>query len=65
MPNTREKLIELINEMQKNGVRYIYVKRVGCEMKEEVPNSYLADHLIAHGVTVQNWMPLPQPPKGE
>ena len=40
MPNTREKLIELISQVQYLG---------GLEEK-------VADHLIANGVTVQKWI---------
>ena len=43
MPNTREKLIELLKD---GGVR-------------DFPfNAVLADHLIANGVTVQQWIPV-------
>ena len=42
MPNTREKLIELISQVQYLG---------GLEEK-------VADHLIANGVTVQKWIPV-------
>ena len=40
MPNTREKLIELLSQVQYLG---------GLEEK-------VADHLIANGVTVQEWI---------
>ena len=42
MPNTREKLIELLSQVQYLG---------GLEEK-------IADHLIANGVTVQKWIPV-------
>ena len=43
MPNTREKLVELLKD---GGVR-------------DFPfNAVLADHLIANGVTVQKWIPV-------
>ena len=43
MPNTRKKLIELL---ESGGVR-------------DFPfNAVLADHLIANGVTVQEWIPV-------
>ena len=42
MPNTREKLIELLSQAQYLG---------GLEEK-------VADHLIANGVTVQKWIPV-------
>ena len=42
MPNTREKLIELLKECFDNGLNF-----------EES-----ADYLIANGVTVQQWIPV-------
>ena len=42
MPNTREKLIELLSQVQYLG---------GLEAR-------IADHLIANGVTVQKWIPV-------
>ena len=42
MPNTREKLIELLGDVQYLG---------GLEEK-------VADHLIANGVTIQKWIPV-------
>lgn len=42
MDNVREKLVELLREVQYLG---------GLEEK-------LADHMIANGVTVQEWIPL-------
>lgn len=42
MPNTREKLIELLNDI--------------C-VTVDVSNM-IADHLIANGVTVQKWIPV-------
>ena len=51
MPNTREKLIELIGQVQD----------CGCDVTDVVVMNYvendvLADHLIANGVTVQEWI---------
>lgn len=46
----REKLIELIGS-------------VGYLPWEEV--EYIADHLIANGVIIQNWIPVTEPPKEE
>ena len=45
MPNTREKLIDLIRDTPTDDFGGFY--------KEE-----LADHLIANGVTVQEWIPV-------
>ena len=43
MPNTREKLIELLKSGGVRGFPF---------------NAALADHLIANGVTVQKWIPV-------
>ena len=43
----REKIIELLREVQYLG---------GLEEK-------IADHLIANGVTIQEWIPVTEPPK--
>lgn len=45
MPNTREKLIEMLAE---EDIRYPW---------------QVADHLIAHGVTVQEWIPASELPE--
>lgn len=47
MDNVREKLVELLREVQYLG---------GLEEK-------LADHMIGNGVTVQEWIPVSEPPK--
>ena len=49
MPNTREKLIELIAESRVTNTD----DRVCINGSE-----YIADHLIANGVTVQKWIPV-------
>ena len=63
MPNTREKLIELIDEAEEHAAD-ICVFHDSCE---DCPGrkygnkcrDYLkADHLIANGVTVQEWIPV-------
>ena len=46
MPNTREKLIDILDEVQHYGISTN--PGVNC-----VYNSDIADHLIANGVTVQ------------
>ena len=61
MPNTREKLIELLAEF----CQYKEKRCVGCdpgkhyhpECKSEQFGK-IADHLIANGVTIQRWIPV-------
>ena len=50
MPNTREKLIELI-ERAKHSWSLSTMIPYDCTFE-----SWIADHLIAHGVTVQEWI---------
>ena len=52
MPNTREKLIELLTKVQYQG------NAVHGYHDKYILNSELADHLIANGVTVQKWIPV-------
>jgi hypothetical protein len=68
MDNTREKLIELEREATDHASD-ICIDHRDCE---DCPGrkygthcrDYLkADHLIAHGVTVQKWIPVSEPPK--
>ena len=54
MPNTREKLIELLDGVQDYGFCRSTVEEPQCR----VINSIIADHLIANGVTVQQWIPV-------
>ena len=49
MPNTREKLIELIGEVQGCGTKFNYGEDSATISLTE--NEELADHLIANGVT--------------
>ncbi len=51
MPNTREKLIEVLG-----GFDIWHKPMKECWMPEAVER--LADHLIANGVTVQKWIPV-------
>ena len=59
MPNTREKLIELLRE----GIRADNEKKeawiLGGKVGEK-PSVFenMADHLIANGVTVKKWIPV-------
>lgn len=57
--DVREKLVELIHKAKlsmwgKNGLS-----------NEKAQNSYIADYMIAHGVTVQEWIPASEPPKDD
>ena len=52
--DVREKLVELLNEVQETGVNEIPAG-FGCT-REYVKNEKVASHLIAHGVTVQEWI---------
>jgi hypothetical protein len=63
MDNTREKLIELVDEAEEHS-EYICVHTRECEdcpgrKYGDKCREYLkADHLIANGVTVQKWIPV-------
>ena len=53
-----EKLVELVGQVQD----------CGCDVTDVVQMNYvenitLVDHLIANGVTVQEWIPVSEPPK--
>ena len=50
--DVREKLVELLNEVQETGVNEIPAG-FGCT-REYVKNEMVASHLIANGVTVQD-----------
>ena len=60
--DVREKLVELLTDN---------LPRIGKLPKCDNPLQYtldeiverIADHLIAHGVTVQEWKPISEPPK--
>ena len=52
MPNTREKLIELLNKKYDH-----YCDQCGVN-KDSHYTENLADFLVAHGVTVQQWIPV-------
>ena len=51
-----EKLVELLGEVQETGVNEIPVG-FGCT-REYIANEKVASHLIANGVTVQEWIPV-------
>lgn len=50
----KEKLVELLSKVQETGVNEIPAG-FGCT-REYVTNEKVASHLIAHGVTVQEWI---------
>ena len=61
MPNTREKLIELVDEAEEHAtdICVFYDSCEDCPGRKygNKCRDYLkADHLIAHGVTVQEWI---------
>ena len=45
--DVREKLVELLDDMQRSGTGYF---------GNAIENKKIADYLIAHGVTVQEWV---------
>ena len=47
MINVREKLVELLDDMQRSGTGYF---------GSAIENKKIADYLIRHGVTVQDWV---------
>ena len=59
--DVREKLVELLNEVQETGVNEIPAG-FGCT-REYIANEKVASHLIARGVTVQEWIPASESPK--
>ena len=52
MDNIREKLVKLLLHVSKK-----------CQKQGGVTWYDFADHLIANGVTVQEWIPVSEPPK--
>ena len=45
--DVKEKLVELLDDMQRSGTGYL---------KKKKENKKITDYLIAHGVTVQEWI---------
>ena len=45
----KEKLVELLDDMQRSGTGYF---------GSAIENKKIADYLITHGVTVQEWIPV-------
>ena len=52
--DVREKLVELLGEVQETGVNEIPAG-FGCT-REYITNEKVASHLISNGVTVQEWI---------
>lgn len=52
--DVRKKLVEFLNEVQETGVNEIPAG-FGCT-REYIANENVAQHLISHGVTVQEWV---------
>ena len=52
--DVREKLVELLNEVQETGVNEIPAG-FGCT-REYIENEKVASHLTDNGVTVQEWI---------
>ena len=55
--DVREKLAELIKDGIRKGLRAKGDDRLDYSFED------VADHLIANGVTVQEWIPVSEPPK--
>jgi hypothetical protein len=53
--DVREKLVELLDDIQRGGEDYTDYEIYGMRVPDTVSNEDVADHLIAHGVTVQEW----------
>jgi hypothetical protein len=58
MSGTREKLIELLDDIQRDGNDFADVEMHGVRIPDTVSNDDIADHLIANGVTVRQWIPV-------
>ena len=52
--DVREKLVELLGEVQETGVNEIPAG-FGCT-REYITNEKVASHLTSHGLTVQEWI---------
>ena len=60
MINIREKLVELL----KKADRYEFEeKRKSCDFSVQKRWPLIANYLISNGVTVQEWIPVSEPPK--
>ena len=51
-----EKLVELLDDIQVRGEDFTDCEIYGMRVPGTVSNENVASHLIAHGVTVQEWI---------
>lgn len=67
MDNVREKLVELLRNGKKEHIRFSRIGNPITSIFEPMVDNKmvetLADHLLANGVTVQEWFPVTEPPK--
>lgn len=61
MPNTREKLTALLYNFHLDTNNYICDRCGDCSAEKSCAE--IADHLVANGVTVQEWIPASEPPE--
>ena len=65
----REKMIELIQTAKSKKQYDFLFGNIDDAIDMKSDSEYIADHLIANGVTVQEWISvkdrLPEPPEGE
>ena len=52
------KLIEILDGIQRDGNDFRDVEIYGMRIPDTVSNEDVADHLIANGVTVKQWIPV-------
>ena len=57
MFDLRKKLIVLLDDIQQNGNDYRDIEMYGMRFPDTVSNEVVADHLIANGVTYQDYTP--------
>lgn len=57
MFDLRKKLIVLLDDIQQNGNDYRDIEIYGMRFPDTVSNEVVADHLIANGVTYQDYTP--------
>ena len=51
-------LVGLLDNIQQNGNDFHDVEMYGMRFPDTVSNEAVADYLIAHGVTIQRWIPV-------
>ena len=61
--DVREKLVELLDDIQARGEDFTDYEIYGMRLPDTISNEDVASHLIANGVTVQEWKPISEPPK--